>query len=166
MKQRLGLGMALMHRPELLILDEPTNGMDPSGMHEVRNLLVNLAEQGVTIFLSSHLLYEIEQICDCVAVIKNGKVVAEGKVSDLVGRKEVVKVRVESTRHAAQLLHELPSSRSINANGEYVTITGVSSQVVVAHLATNGVFPSEVTNGHLDLESIFLELTNQSPVEV
>ena len=166
MKQRLGLGMALLHRPELLILDEPTNGMDPSGMHEIRNLLVNLADEGVTIFLSSHLLYEVEQICDYVALIKSGRLVAEGKVRDLVGQKPAVKIRVESTRQAAQLLQELPGSRDIQPNGEYVTIAGVSSQEVVAHLASNGIFPSEVSNGHLDLEAIFLDLTSSETKEV
>ena len=166
MKQRLGLGMALLHKPDLLILDEPTNGMDPSGMHEVRNLIVNLADDGVTIFISSHLLYEVEQICDRVAVIKNGRLVAEGKVSDLVGQNASVKVRVDSTRRAAQLLEEIPGCRNIHANGEYVTLTGVSSQTVVAHLTSNGVVPSEVSNGHLDLESIFLELTKQELMEV
>jgi ABC-2 type transport system ATP-binding protein len=166
MKQRLGLGMALLHKPDLLILDEPTNGMDPSGMHEVRNLIVNLADDGVTIFISSHLLYEVEQICDRVAVIKNGRLVAEGKVSDLVGQKATVKVRVDSTRRAAQLLKEIPGCRNIRANGEYVTLTGVSSQTVVAHLTSNDVVPSEVSNGHLDLESIFLELTKQELMEV
>ncbi len=166
MKQRLGLGMALLHKPDLLILDEPTNGMDPSGMHEVRNLIVNLADDGVTIFISSHLLYEVEQICDRVAVIKNGRLVAEGNVSDLVGQNASVKVRVDSTRRAAQLLEEIPGCRNIRANGEYVTLTGVSSQTVVAHLASNGVVPSEISNGHLDLESIFLELTRQELKEV
>jgi ABC-2 type transport system ATP-binding protein len=166
MKQRLGLGMALLHKPDLLILDEPTNGMDPSGMHEVRNLIVNLADDGVTIFISSHLLYEVEQICDRVAVIKNGRLVAEGKVSDLVGQKATVKVRVDSTMRAAQLLEEIPGCRNIRANGEYVTLTGVSSQTVVAHLTSNDVVPSEVSNGHLDLESIFLELTKQELMEV
>ena len=166
MKQRLGLGMALLHKPDLLILDEPTNGMDPSGMHEVRNLIVNLADDGVTIFISSHLLYEVEQICDRVAVIKNGRLIAEGKVSDLVGQESAVRVRVNSPRHAAQLLVEIPGCRNIRANGDYVTLTGVSSQAVVAHLASNGVVPSEVSNGHQDLESIFLELTNQEQLEV
>jgi ABC-2 type transport system ATP-binding protein len=166
MKQRLGLGMALLHKPDLLILDEPTNGMDPGGMHEVRNLIVNLADEGVTIFISSHLLYEVEQICDRVAVIKSGKLIAQGKVSDLVGRKAAVKVRVDSTWRAAQLLEEIPGCRNIRANGDYVTLSGVSSQTVVAHLTSNDVVPSEVSNGHLDLESIFLELTKQELMEV
>jgi len=166
MKQRLGLGMALLHKPALLVLDEPTNGMDPSGMHEVRNLLVNLANQGVTIFLSSHLLYEVEQICDFIALIKNGRLVTQGAVRNLLGRKMAVKVRVESTHHAARLLRELPGSKSICPNGEYVTVAGVSSQAVVAHLTSNGVIPSEVSSGPLDLESIFLEMTKQAIKEM
>jgi len=166
MNQRLGLGMALMHKPELLILDEPTNGMDPSGMHEVRNMLVKLVDQGVTIFFSSHLLHEIEQICDRVAVIKEGKIVAQGKVEDLVGQKSIVKVRVESPRQAAQLIRNLPGRGRVRVHGEYVTVNGISSEVVIGHLVANGLIPSEVTNGSLDLEAIFLELTNQAAVEV
>jgi ABC-type multidrug transport system ATPase subunit len=166
MKQRLGLGMALIHKPGLLVLDEPTNGMDPNGMHEVRNLLVNLANQGVTIFLSSHLLYEVEQICDFIALIKKGRLVTQGEVSDLVGQNKAVKVRVKSTHHAAQLLKELPGSKSIYSNGDFVTVAGVSSQAVVAHLTSNGVIPSEVSNEHLDLEALFLEMTNQEMKEI
>jgi ABC-2 type transport system ATP-binding protein len=158
MKQRLGLGMALLHQPELLILDEPTNGMDPSGMHEIRNMLANLADKGVTIFLSSHLLHEIEQICTHVAVINKGRLVAQGRVGDFVGQKAQVKIRVDSTELASQLLHELPGSIHIRTNGDYVTVSGVSSRAVVSHLMSHGVIPSEVTNGDLDLETVFLEL--------
>ncbi|UCD99658.1 MAG: ABC transporter ATP-binding protein [Chloroflexota bacterium] len=166
MKQRLGLGMALLHKPALLVLDEPTNGMDPNGMHEVRNLLVNLANQGVTIFLSSHLLYEVEQICDFIALIKNGRLVSQGEVRNLVGQKKAVKVRVKSTQQAARLLRELPGSNSIFPNGEFVTVAGVSSQAVVAHLTSHGVIPSEVSYGPLDLENLFLEMTNQTTKEM
>jgi len=158
MKQRLGLGMALLHQPELLILDEPTNGMDPSGMHEIRNMLANLADKGVTIFLSSHLLHEIEQICTHVAVINKGRLVAQGRVREFVGQKAQVKIRVDSTELASQLLHELPGSIHIRTNGDYVTVSGVSSRAVVSHLMSHGVIPSEVTNGDLDLETVFLEL--------
>ncbi|MCJ7534574.1 MAG: ABC transporter ATP-binding protein [Anaerolineales bacterium] len=166
MKQRLGLGMAILHKPELLILDEPTNGMDPAGMHEVRNLLARLSEEGVTVFLSSHLLYEAEQICDQVAVIKQGRVIAEGMVKDFIGQKALVRVRVPSTNQAVRILQAMPDSRDIRANGSYVTVSGVASQAVVAHLASNGVVPSEVTNGHQDLESIFLELTESKSKEM
>ncbi|MBO0791560.1 MAG: ATP-binding cassette domain-containing protein, partial [Ktedonobacteraceae bacterium] len=78
MKMRLGLALALLNRPELLILDEPTNGMDPAGMHEIRTLLRSLADQGTTILLSSHLLHEVEQTCDRVTVIQRGNIIAQG----------------------------------------------------------------------------------------
>ncbi len=159
MKQRLGLGMALLHRPELLILDEPTNGMDPAGMREVRLLLRELAEQGVTVFISSHLLHEIEQVCDQVAVLNQGRIVAQGKVSQLIGGQAQVQVRVDSPARAAQVLRMLPGVREIQPNGSVVTVSGVTPQQVVAHLVAHGEVPSEVTNLRGDLESIFLELT-------
>jgi ABC-2 type transport system ATP-binding protein len=83
MKQRLGLAMALVHRPQLLILDEPTNGMDPVGMREIRELIKYLAEQGITIIICSHLLPEIEQVCNRVAIFNQGQIVAEQALADL-----------------------------------------------------------------------------------
>jgi ABC-2 type transport system ATP-binding protein len=159
MKQRLGLGMALLHKPELLILDEPTNGMDPAGMREIRNLITSLSDQGVTVFLSSHLLHEVEQICDQVAVLKQGKIIAEGEVKNLLGKMAAVRVRVPSTLEAANCLRTLPSVKDVKPNGAYLLVSGVSSQEVVAHLTVNGIIPSEVSSGGPDLESIFLELT-------
>lgn len=159
MKQRLGLGMALLHKPELLILDEPTNGMDPAGMREIRNLITSLSDQGVTVFLSSHLLHEIEQICDQVAVLKQGKIIAEGEVKNLLGKMAAVRVRVPSTLEAANCLSMLPGVKDVKPNGAYLLVSGVSSQEVVAHLTVNGIIPSEVSSGGPDLESIFLELT-------
>lgn len=166
MKQRLGLAMSLLHEPELLILDEPTNGMDPAGMREIRILLSELAEQGMTVFISSHLLHEVEQICDRVAILKQGKIIVEGEVKDLIGEKTLVKVRVPSPAEAVRLLQSLPGCREIRLNGVYVTVSGVSSQAVVSHLTSNGVVPSEVTTGQSDLESIFLDLTNRETMEV
>lgn len=85
MKQHLGIGMAMLHKPELLILDEPTNGMDPAGMRDIRNLVMMLADQGATIFISSHLLHEVEQICDRVAVLRQGKIIADSGGKNLFG---------------------------------------------------------------------------------
>jgi ABC-type multidrug transport system ATPase subunit len=159
MKQRLGLGMALLHKPDLLVLDEPTNGMDPAGMRDIRNLITMLADQGVTVFISSHLLYEVEQICDRVAVLKQGKIIAEGEVKDLLGTISTVHVRVPSTNVAANCLKTLRGITAIKSNGAYLNVSGVSSQAVIAHLTANGIIPSEVSSGGSDLESIFLELT-------
>ena len=93
MKQRLGLAAALLHRPRLLILDEPTSGLDPIGMKEIRELLRRLADEGTTIFLSSHLLHEVEQICDRVAILNHGRVLAEGRVQELLrGKRDLEEV--------------------------------------------------------------------------
>jgi ABC-type multidrug transport system ATPase subunit len=165
MKQRLGLGMALIDQPELLILDEPTNGMDPSGMREVRLLLSNLAEQGITIFLSSHLLHEIEQVCTRVAVLSRGKIVAEGQVSSLLGRsfgQPLVQVRTDAAQRTAELLNQMPQASEIQANGETVTVAGVSSSEVILHLVANGAVPREIINVRPNLESLFLELTQEN----
>jgi len=161
MKQRLGLAIAMLKKPELLILDEPTNGMDPAGMLEVRNLLRKLADGGMTVFLSSHLLHEIEQVCDEVVILNRGKVVRQGKVSELLGRDQsVVKVRVPSPAEAATLLLTLPGVSEVKPNGSYVTVTGVSGETIVRCLTGHGIIPGEVTSGSPDLEQVFLQLTN------
>jgi ABC-type multidrug transport system ATPase subunit len=166
MKQRLGIAMSLLHEPELLILDEPTNGMDPAGMYEIRYLLSRLSNQGVTVFISSHLLHEIEQICDRVAVLKQGRMVAEGDVADLLGDNKTVKLRVSSPSLAVQLLRQLSGCGDICSNGAYVTVSGLPSERIVAHLVSNGVIPTEVKTGQQDLENIYLKLTNGESVEV
>lgn len=162
MKQRLGLAMALVHRPALLILDEPTNGMDPTGMREVRNLLRSLAAEGVTVLLSSHLLHEVEQVCDRVAVLNRGHVIAQGEVDELLGGQVAVKVRVPDTQVAARVLATLPGVQEVTPNGAYVTVKGVESERVVEHLVAAGIIPGEVTTAQHDLEDIFISLTQES----
>jgi ABC-2 type transport system ATP-binding protein len=88
MKQRIGLASALMHKPDLVILDEPTNGLDPAGMREIRQIILNLAQNGTTVFLSSHLLHEVEQVCDEIAVLNKGQIVAQGSVAELLSQSE------------------------------------------------------------------------------
>lgn len=159
MKQRLGLAMAMVHRPDLLILDEPTNGMDPAGMREVRNLLRTLAEEGTTIFLSSHLLHEVQQVCDSVAVLHKGRVVAQGRVQELLAPGTVVKVRVANTQEAAACLRGLAGVQAVEPNGVWVMVRGRESEAVVAHLTGHGIMPAEVTTPQADLEDVYLRLT-------
>jgi ABC-2 type transport system ATP-binding protein len=159
MKQRLGLGAALLHQPDILILDEPTNGLDPAGMREIRELLSTLAAGGVTVFLSSHLLHEVEQVCDRVAVLNRGRVVAEGRVSELLSSQAVVRVRVPDPTAAAAVLQTLAGATAVTPNGHYVHAEGVTAEAVNRHLMEHGIVAGELTSGRADLESVFLQLT-------
>lgn len=163
MKQRLGLAAALLHRPSLLILDEPTNGLDPAGMREIRQLLQSLVEEGITVFLSSHLLNEVEQICDRIAVLNQGRIVAQGRVDELLSQEQAtVRVRVPAPAMAQEALRLLPGVTTVETNGAYVQIGGVTSQAVVAHLVSQGIVPDEVTSERSNLEEMFLKLTDNT----
>jgi ABC-2 type transport system ATP-binding protein len=160
MKQRLGLGAALLNRPPLIILDEPTNGLDPAGMRDVRNLIRSLTDSGATVFLSSHLLNEVEQVCDRIAIINHGKIVAEGSVDELLGHQDyVVKVRVASPGQARRSLETLPGVTQIESNGATLEVRGLPCERIISHLAQQDIFPSEVTVQKSDLESLYLNLT-------
>lgn len=161
MKQRLGLAMALLGQPELLILDEPTNGMDPAGMQEVRQLLRVLAQQGITIFLSSHLLHEMELLCDRVAVIKQGAIIAQGTVSSLLVGKDIVRVRTNLQDQTIHALTKLPGAGHITLSGPWIELRGVTSEQALAFLVKRDLLPQEVTTSSTDLESVFLSLTGQ-----
>ncbi len=162
MKQRLGLALALLNKPDLLILDEPTNGMDPVGMQEIRILLRSLAEQGTTVFLSSHLLHEMEQICDRVAVIQKGQIIAQGKVTELLPKHDIVHIRTANLEQTAQVLKELPGAKYIKTDASSIEVQEVSSEQVLTFLVTRGLTPKEVSVSRPDLESVFLELTQKT----
>jgi ABC-2 type transport system ATP-binding protein len=161
MKQRLGLAAALLHYPELLVLDEPTNGLDPAGMREVRGLLRVLADNGVTVFLSSHLLHEVEQVCDRVAVLNRGRIIAEGPVADLAIGEPLLRLRVASPSKAIEALRDLPGVRAVAGNGNWVELRGAASEAVVAHLVARGIVPAEIREERPDLEALFLQLTEE-----
>ncbi len=107
MRQRLAIAGALLHQPELLILDEPTNGLDPQGMAEIRQLILRLAAEGQTILLCSHLLYEVQQVCDRVVILSQGQVVAEGDVEELLAQRTRTALRVDDPPRAIELLSEV-----------------------------------------------------------
>src|SRR5579884_1902449 len=105
MKQRLGIAAALLTDPELVLLDEPTNGLDPAGMIEIRRLIQRLSALGKTIFLSSHILYEVQQVCNRVAILQKGNLMKQGKVSELLRSSEQIEVRLEREDELQQALH-------------------------------------------------------------
>jgi ABC-2 type transport system ATP-binding protein len=162
MKQRLGVAAALLKDPELLILDEPTNGLDPAGMADMRALIRRLGSGDRTVLLSSHLLGEIEQICDRVGVIRNGKLVAQGTVGELRGQARLL-VRANPMDRARQLLEEMHGVEQVQvSDGALVLATeAVQAGEITRELVTSGVLVSELRPVERSLEETFLELTGQ-----
>ncbi|MDQ3662024.1 MAG: ABC transporter ATP-binding protein [Actinomycetota bacterium] len=107
MRQRLGIALALLGSPEVLVLDEPTNGLDPPGMREIRELLRRLADDGVTVFVSSHLLFEVEAMCDRVGVLAGGRLIAEGTPAELRAPGESLRIEVDDAARASEVLAQL-----------------------------------------------------------
>ncbi|WP_017304245.1 ABC transporter ATP-binding protein [Spirulina subsalsa] len=162
MKQRLGMGLAILHQPQLLVLDEPTNGMDPAGMQEMRQIIQQLAKEGVTIFLSSHLLNEVEQVCNRIAVLHQGKLVAQGAIAELRGEEKNVRVKAKDLDAVEAVLRSLPEIPPFQRQEEAIDITGLDSEWVIQQLVEHQVYPSEVFYTGYDLERLFLELTQKA----
>jgi ABC-2 type transport system ATP-binding protein len=157
MRQRLGLAAALLRRPSLLLLDEPTNGLDPAGIREFRQIIHDVAAEGVTVFLSSHLLAEVEQVCDRVAVVDRGRLVEDGAVGDVgVIRREVrVLVDVADRRAARALLSRWP----VRSDGTGTLIVETQDgRDVNAALSAGGVIAHSISVARPALEDRFLTL--------
>ena len=166
MKQRLAIAGALLHDPEFIILDEPTNALDPAGMKEVRELILRLGQEGKTIFLNSHLLHEVEQVCNHVSIVKKGKVVASGSPNDLVKHGDALQIRVTDTDKAVALLHEEDWVSSIAREGDLLIIKAPAEKAtdISVLLAKHDVFISEMKAREDSLEGVFLELTEEGTV--
>jgi ABC-type multidrug transport system ATPase subunit len=160
MKQRLGVATALLKDPELLILDEPTNGLDPAGMAEMRQFMRSLGEGGRTLVLSSHLMGEIEQVSDRVGVIRDGSLVAEGTVEELRGRAGL-RVRAAPLQEAARLLGALPTVERVTSVDDLLDVAVDTAQAPVINraLVEAGIAVSEIYPQKASLEDVFLELT-------
>jgi ABC-type multidrug transport system ATPase subunit len=163
MKQRLGLAAALLRPRSLLILDEPTNGMDPQGTREIRNLVRELAGEGSTVFLSSHLLSEVEQVCSHVGIISVGKMVAQGSVEELRGRGEaMLRVETDDAPGAAKILDRL-GLEAITVTGEVVSaqLDGQRPEECNRELVLAGVGVRSLTTDRRSLEDAFVALTGE-----
>jgi ABC-2 type transport system ATP-binding protein len=160
MKQRLGVAAALFKDPELLILDEPTNGLDPAGMAEMRTLIRGLGQGQRTVLLSSHMLGEVEQICDRVGVIRGGQLVAEGTVEELRGR-DTLRVKAEPLAAAQTLIESLPEVEHVAIHDGTLRILTDPAEVAAINraLVGAGIAVSELFWERPALEEIFLELT-------
>jgi ABC-2 type transport system ATP-binding protein len=167
MKQRLGIAAALLPSPQLLILDEPANGLDPVGIHEMRALLSRLRDEGLTIFISSHILSELEQLADWIVVIKDGRLLFVGSMSDLLERRRTTELIVVP-EDAAQVgaLVELLSHRghAAEALGDRVRVRHLSgpASAVIDVAIDGGVRLGEVTPVASTLEDTFIAMTDVS----
>jgi|TARA_Y100000294_G_scaffold128436_1_gene120132 ABC-2 type transport system ATP-binding protein len=164
MKQRLGIAQALLHKPKLLILDEPTTGLDPQGMKEVRKLILQMAEEGMTIFLSSHLLHEVEQTCSAMAIVNKGLLVAAGSVKKLLAETKLFQAEIRA--------RPLEKAREIVENLDFVSQLTVEAEVMKASIPATDISKltkSLVENGievdaivpRTSLEDYFLSLTSE-----
>jgi ABC-2 type transport system ATP-binding protein len=181
MRQRLGIAQALLGRPKLLILDEPTNGLDPKGIKEMRAFIRALAEQGMAVFVSSHLLSEIQLLCDRVAIISNGKVLAVGGVKELVADHSRLAVwQLHPREQGLAMLQDSPYVKVLERPGEQVDDSIIASSgegaiftemeerhisELVALLAGSGIEVHRVSPVNPTLEQLFLKMTEGEVLE-
>ena len=165
MRQRLGIAQALLPDPEFIILDEPTDGLDPQGIREVRLLLPRLRDElGLTILLSSHLLHEVERVCNVVAIIDDGELLYHGAIGNLIAKDKVVKITVDRLEAAYQLLSHDPLL-SVSRNGSqslYVKMHTDCIPRVNALLVGRGIRVMELAPQRETLEDVFLTLTRNA----
>jgi ABC-2 type transport system ATP-binding protein len=174
MKQRLGIGAALLADPELVLLDEPTNGLDPAGVFEIRQLIQRLANLGKTIFISSHILYEIQQVCNRVAILQKGNLIKQGTVNDMLRQSEQIIIRFNTADETQRALSVLRGMRergvnwiaqaNIDTDKQDLSMIRVDaartrSAEINALLAHNNLFAAEIHPQEGSLEEVFLELT-------
>ncbi|MGA7910824.1 MAG: ABC transporter ATP-binding protein [Candidatus Dormiibacterota bacterium] len=161
MKQRLGLAVALLNDPDLLILDEPANGLDPAGIVEMRDLLRGLAAQGKTVFISSHVLTEVQQICTRVAIINHGQLVRVAPVQELLKSSGEFEVKVDAPEDLVGLLRRQPWAPQARSEDGVVVTTAPEGRGrnLIKFLVENGQAPDSVSERQQDLEEIFLSLT-------
>lgn len=162
MKQRLAIAAALLNRPEVLILDEPTNGLDPQGIVEMRQLIRDIAQMGVTILLASHLLDEVEKVCTHVAVLKTGNLLYAGPVAEMSKGQGVLEVKADDLPRLRKALESWPGIAQISENEGrlYVQFTTAPDPAALnARLGEQGIFLSHLVLRQSTLEEQFLELT-------
>ncbi len=160
MKQRLAIAATLLKDPDLLIFDEPTNGLDPAGIREIRQTMRTLAARGTTVLVSSHILAEVEQVADTVSIVARGRLVAQGRVAELIGSRSQggVRVGIEVPGTAGAVLEA--QGWTVRRDGRHLLVDGAPGAARITEvLAREGLFVDELVPVRADLESVFLDLT-------
>lgn len=163
MSRRLGIAAALLKNPELMILDEPSNGLDPAGIRDMRDTIPRLTDSGVSVMLSSHILAEVQQVCSSVSIIGDGKLLKSGRVRDLIGESTSrTRVGVADPDRATALL--LQAGYEVVREGSFLVVEGHEHpEVITRRLADHDLFVYEVSAIRPTLESFFLKLTGHRP---
>lgn len=168
MKQRLAIAGTLLKDPEIFIFDEPTNGLDPSGIHEIRETMRSLGAAGKTVLVSSHILHEIEQIADTVTIIGRGRLLAEGRVADIMlAGPTAVRLAVADQVRATEVL--TAGGYSVAPDGDHLVVTreaDIAPERISQLLGEHGIWVSELTTNRRNLEQIFLDLTAQEHLTI
>jgi ABC-2 type transport system ATP-binding protein len=163
MKQRLAIASALLGNPDVLLLDEPTNGLDPVGIAEIRTLINELASKGKTIIMASHLLDEVEKVCTHAVILKFGKQITSGPVSEILSNDDLVEISSSDLNHASNIMKDYQGLRKITKEGELLILDFPANKAdlasINAHCFQNGVVLSHVQFRRKSLETRFLELT-------
>ncbi len=167
MKQRLAIASAMLNNPEVLILDEPTNGLDPEGIIQIRDIITNIAKQGITIIIASHLLDEIEKICSHVIVLKEGNSIYSGRVDEMTADNGYFELKADNNTLLLSALTELQWFTVVNQDGELIKAqirddASVSASALNQKLAEKGIFLSHLTRKKQSLETQFLELVKNT----
>jgi ABC-2 type transport system ATP-binding protein len=164
MRQRLGLAVALLKDPELLILDEPANGLDPGGIREIRELIRQLGDEGRTVFLSSHLLGEVEHLCDRVAIVARGRTVAEGTVAEVLAssRPAAMIVKVGDLASGVQALQTAGLDARLDDDHIVVSTGTERAEQITRTLVAAGHYPTELRPQETSLEDAFFAITETS----
>ena len=163
MKQRLAIGAALLGKPKVLVLDEPTNGLDPNGIAEIRQLIRDLSSQGMTIIIASHLLDEVEKICTHVAILKRGVLLLDGPVNEVLVNEDQVEVMGGDINTLAAVLKSMPGVKKINTLDKVLQLTceqGIEPVNINEYCISKGIILSHLCLKKKSLETKFMELTN------
>lgn len=168
MKQRLGIASTLLTNPALVILDEPTNGLDPAGQREIRAIIPQLAAEGHGVLLASHMLHEVEQVSDRVSIVRRGELITEGSVDELLKRGGYIEIRVaaEDQANAQNALQRVQGVEQVTANGDLLTVVADPELGIEMNraLIDAGIIAGEISPKRSTLESLFLEMTEGSTV--
>ena len=161
MKQRLAIASALLNDPEILILDEPTNGLDPQGIHQIRVLIQQIASKGTTILLASHLLDEVEKVCDQVIILQKGKSIYSGSVEEMGKSGAYLLIGASCTEQLAEPIEKHPDIEILGKEGALLKIkTNHSPESINKYFSEQGIFLTHLSSHQRRLEELFLEITN------